>query len=99
MKQWWCFTQLDEISMLGALSANLLGGTCVPMRANVMVSHIRMRKSTYGDIQIGERFGKVTVRKGKHSGFREIPLTKDLRHILNVYLEEHPRKEDSDAAL
>ncbi len=29
-----------------------------------------------GDIEIGERFGKVTVRKGKHSGYRGIPLTR-----------------------
>ena len=52
-----------------------------------------------GDIQIGERSGKVTVRKGKHSGFREIPLTRDLRHTLSSYLEGHPRKEDPDAPL
>ena len=52
-----------------------------------------------GDIQIGERFGKVTVRKGKHSGFREVPLTRDLRYTLNAYLEEHPRREDADAPL
>ena len=52
-----------------------------------------------GDIQIGERFGKVKVRKGKHSGFREIPLTRDLRHTLNAYLEKHPRKENADAPL
>ena len=52
-----------------------------------------------GDIQIGERFGKVTVRKGKHSGFREVPLTRYLRYTLNAYLEKHPRKEDADAPL
>jgi integrase/recombinase XerC len=52
-----------------------------------------------GDIEIGERFGKVTVRKGKHSGYREIPLTRDLRYSLNAYLEEHPQKDDRDAPL
>ena len=52
-----------------------------------------------GDIQIGERFGKVTVRKGKHSSFREIPLTRDLRYTLNACLEGHPQKEDTDAPL
>jgi integrase/recombinase XerC len=56
-------------------------------------------KLSVGDIQIGERFGKVTVRKGKHSGYREIPLTKDLRYTLGSYLDEHPRKEDNDAPL
>jgi integrase/recombinase XerC len=52
-----------------------------------------------GDIEIGERFGKVTVRKGKHSGYREIPLTKDLRYSLGSYLDEHPRNEGADAPL
>jgi len=56
-------------------------------------------KLSMGDIQVGERLGKVTVRKGKHSGFREVPLTRDLRHTLNAYLEEHPRKDEADAPL
>jgi integrase/recombinase XerD len=47
-----------------------------------------------GDIRIGERSGEVTVRKGKHSGFRVIPLTRDLRHTLSSYLAGHPQKED-----
>ena len=29
-----------------------------------------------GDVEIGERSGKVTVRQGKHGSFREIPLTR-----------------------
>ncbi len=52
-----------------------------------------------GDVHMGERLGKVTVRKGKHSGFRVIPLTRDLRYAFNAYLEEHPRKEAADAPL
>ena len=52
-----------------------------------------------GDVAIGERSGKVTVRQGKHSGFREIPLTRDVRHALANYLEDHPKKDDPSAAL
>lgn len=56
-------------------------------------------KLSVGDIEITERFGKITVRRGKHSGYREIPLTKDIRHALSAYLETHPDSDDADAAL
>ena len=52
-----------------------------------------------GDIKIGKRSGKVTVRKGKRSNFREVPLTKTLRHVLGAYLDAHPQKENPDASL
>lgn len=52
-----------------------------------------------GDIELGERSGKLTVRQGKHDGFREIPLTRDVRHALAAYLEKHPDKNQPDAAL
>ena len=52
-----------------------------------------------GDVELGERSGKVTVRQGKHGGFREVPLTRDVRHALEAYLEKHPDKGDPDASL
>ena len=52
-----------------------------------------------GDVEIGERSGKVTVRQGKHGGFREIPLTRDVRHALENYLEKHPEKNNPEAGL
>jgi len=52
-----------------------------------------------GDVEIKERSGKLTVRRGKHGGFREIPLTKDIRHALTAYLDNHPDKDNPDAAL
>jgi site-specific recombinase XerD len=52
-----------------------------------------------GDIEIKERSGKLTVRRGKHDGFREIPLTKDIRHALSAYLEQHPEKNDPDTPM
>jgi integrase/recombinase XerD len=52
-----------------------------------------------GDVTINERSGKVTVRKGKHGGFREVPLTRDVRHALEGYLDIHPGKNNPDAPL
>ena len=52
-----------------------------------------------GDVAIGERSGKVTVRRGKHGGFREVPLTREVRHALAAYLEEHPEKDHVEAGL
>jgi site-specific recombinase XerD len=43
-----------------------------------------------GDVVIRERSGWVTVREGKHGGYREIPLTRDVRRALEDYLEGHP---------
>jgi len=52
-----------------------------------------------GDIELTDRSGKLTVRKGKHSGYREIPLTKDIRSVLSAYMEEHGQKEDANSPL
>ena len=43
-----------------------------------------------GDIEIGERSGKLTVRQGKHGGYRDVPLTREVRAALSAYLEQHP---------
>jgi integrase/recombinase XerD len=32
-----------------------------------------------GDVEINDRSGKVIVRRGKHGGYWEIPLTLDVR--------------------
>jgi site-specific recombinase XerD len=32
----------------------------------------------------------VTVREGKHGGYREVPLTKEVRQALADYWEKHP---------
>ena len=52
-----------------------------------------------GDVELGERSGKLTVRHGKQGGFREVPLTRDVRQALEAYLEKHPGKDDLEAAL
>ena len=52
-----------------------------------------------GDLEINDRSGQVTVRKGKHGGYREVPLTRDVRQALRNYLQEHPGKDDPDTDL
>jgi integrase/recombinase XerC len=41
----------------------------------------------------------VIVRQGKHSGYREVPLTKDVREALATYLGTHPDHENANAPL
>jgi integrase len=52
-----------------------------------------------GDVEIGERSGKLTIRQTKHGGYREIPLTLDVRKAPSAYLEIHPKVDDPDAPL
>jgi integrase/recombinase XerD len=52
-----------------------------------------------GDVELGERSGKVTIRQGKHGGFREVPLSRDVRQALADYLKNHAEKEKADTAL
>jgi integrase/recombinase XerD len=52
-----------------------------------------------GDVEIGERSGKLTIRQTKHGGYREIPLTLDVRKALSTYLETHPETDNPDAPL
>ncbi len=53
-----------------------------------------------GDVEINERSGTVTVRRGKHESYREVPLTLDVRKALTAYLEEaHPDPDNPEAPL
>ena len=47
-----------------------------------------------GDLVLRERSGWVTVREGKHGGYREVPLTKEVRQALTDYLEIHPYNDE-----
>jgi integrase len=38
------------------------------------------------DIVLGDRSGWVIVREGKHGGYREVPLTRDVPQALADYL-------------
>lgn len=52
-----------------------------------------------GDVELGERSGKLTVRQGKHGGFREVPLTRDVRYALAAYLDTRPDQDNLEATL
>jgi site-specific recombinase XerD len=53
-----------------------------------------------GDVVLNERSGTVTVRRGKHENYREVPLTLDVRKALIAYLEtDHPDRNNPKAAL
>jgi len=43
-----------------------------------------------GDLVLRERAGWITIREGKHGGYRQIPLTKEVRQALTDYLTIHP---------
>lgn len=70
----------------------VLGGT------GIRVSELLNLK--IGDIEIKPRSGLLTVRYGKGGGYREIPLTYDVRQALQDYLtHDHPHPTDAQQAL
>lgn len=52
-----------------------------------------------GDVTLKERSGKLTVRRGKHGGYREIPLTTEVRSALQSYLMQHLEADNPNASL
>ena len=52
-----------------------------------------------GDAVIRERSGTLTVRRGKHGQYRQVPLTSAVRKALAAYLETYPERGNPDTAL
>jgi integrase/recombinase XerC len=52
-----------------------------------------------GDVTLGERSGQVVVRRGKHRGYRTVPLTASVRKALAAWLAVRPQADDADAPL
>ncbi len=52
-----------------------------------------------GDVEVKQRSGSLTVRRGKMANFRRIPLTAPVRKALQEYLETHPEDDNPDAPL
>jgi len=46
------------------------------------------------DVDVSERKGSLTVRRGKGAKYRTVPLNADARHALGVYLSVRPRVSD-----
>jgi site-specific recombinase XerD len=65
------------------------------MKAGLRVSELA--NLMLDDVELSERVGKVIVRSGKGGKYREVPLSKDVRHALAVYLET--REEDGSGRL
>jgi site-specific recombinase XerD len=47
---------------------------------------------TIHDIEVSERKGVVTVRQGKGSKYRQVPLNKDIRKAIQEYLQVRPNE-------
>jgi site-specific recombinase XerD len=52
-----------------------------------------------GDVELKERSGKLTVRRGKHGSYREVPLTTEVRTALRNYLVPHSEADHPSAPL
>jgi len=52
---------------------------------------------TLADVELGERAGRVIVREGKGGKYREVPLSKEVRYALAMYLQT--RSEDDSQRL
>jgi site-specific recombinase XerD len=52
---------------------------------------------TLADVELAERAGKVIVRAGKGGKYREVPLSREVRHTLELYLQA--REEESSQRL
>jgi site-specific recombinase XerD len=52
---------------------------------------------TLADVVLSERAGKVIVRAGKGGKYREVPLSKEVRHSLELYLQT--REQDGSGRL
>ncbi len=52
-----------------------------------------------GDVTLGERSGQVVVRRGKHRGYRTVPLTASVRKALAAWLDAHSQANDPGAPL
>ena len=51
------------------------------------------------DVEPGERSGKVRVRLGKGSRYREVPLNAEARQVLRTYCEVRPQPAGEVSAL
>ncbi|MCA9906222.1 MAG: tyrosine-type recombinase/integrase, partial [Anaerolineae bacterium] len=71
-------------------SGNLRDSAIVEVLVGTGVRVAELLALQVGDVEIGERSGKLTVRQGKHGGYRTIPLTREVRAALSAYLEWQP---------
>ncbi len=67
---------------------NKLNIAVVVLLLNTGIRESELCDLTLSDIEITERKGTITIRNGKGSKFREVPLNKNARNALTEYIEE-----------
>jgi integrase/recombinase XerC len=86
--------------LLRAAKDNLRDFAVIELLAGTGLRVGELLALTVGDVVVHERSGKVIVRKGKHGGYREIPLTADVRSALAGYVSTaHNGNDEPNAPL
>lgn len=69
---------------------NSLNIAVVVLLLNTGIRESELCNLELSDIEITDRKGTITIRNGKGSKYREIPLNKDARNALTVYINSRP---------
>lgn len=69
---------------------NRLNIAIVVLLLNTGIRESELCSLTIHDIEISERKGTITIRNGKGSKFRQVPLNKDARNALASYIKCRP---------
>ena len=78
-------------------TGNLLNIAIVQLILNTGIRESELCNLELSDIEITERKGTMTIRKGKGNKYREVPLNKDARNALQDYIENcRPSDAESD---
>lgn len=78
-------------------SGNLLHIAIVQLILNTGIRESELCNLELSDIEITERKGTMTIRKGKGNKYREVPLNKNARNALQNYIENcRPSDTESD---
>lgn len=87
-------TDLRRLIRRAQASGNPLHIAVVVLLANTGLRVSELCGLRLGDVEIGERKGKVTVRSGKGEKYREVPLNAEARWALAGYLAVRPTTAD-----
>jgi site-specific recombinase XerD len=85
-------TKKDQYALIRAVqkenNARDLALIMVLLHTGLRVSEVSSLRLS--DVRISERQGSVTVRRGKGTKYRVVPLNADVRAALSAYLSERP---------
>ncbi len=78
-------------------TGNLLNIAVVQLILNTGIRESELCSLELSDVEISDRKGTITIRKGKGNKYRIIPLNKDARNALQNYIENcRPSDADTD---